>query len=323
MAFLATRKPTGQVAYPMILVEGAEKVGKSYESFRFSASEQVGRTFVFDWGEGSADEYAPLGPYEIVDHDGTHTDFISKLRLATQEPSEPGRPNVIVIDSVSVYWDALKDWTTNRARRSKANRRLLVHDPDAEINVPSNYWNDANDRWGAMVHLLRTWPGISILIARAKEVSKMKDGAPVAGQTEWKVEAQKALPNVATAIVRIDSPKHARLIGARSVHVEIPAGGIDLPAERPIEHAVFSVLHVGSTDFAVSPAVTPQFGRTVLDAKRELVELLHAQGLDGDAATARAAELWEAGPCAGSAKNAEVSDADWSELEASAVKEAA
>lgn len=313
---LQTRTPTGRVAYPMLLVEGPEKAGKSYAAFSLAASKKVGRTFVFDWGEGSADEYATLGPYEIVDHDGTHADFIAQLRLATQEPSEDG-PNVIVIDSVSVYWDALKDWTTHRARRSKANRKLLAEDPDAEINVPSNYWNDANDRWGQMIHLLRTWPGVAVLIARGKEVSKMANGAPVAGQTEWKVEAQKALPNVATAIVRVDAPRRARLVGARSVHVEVTGRGIDLPAENPLEHAIFDVLGAGA-GFGVSPAVEPSMGgRTVANAKNELVALLAPLG---DDARATAARLWAEGPCPDAAKDSDVSDMDWAELEAAAEK---
>lgn len=306
---LRTRPPTGEVAWPIVLVEGGEKVGKTYAAFALSASERVDRTFVFDWGEGSADEYAALGRYEVVDHDGTHTDFAQQLRAATEEPSD-GRPNVIVIDSVSVYWDALKDWTTTRARGSQKNRALLAKDPDAEINVPSNYWNDANDRWGTMVHLLRRWPGIALLIARGKEVSKMKDGAPVAGQTEWKVEAQKALPNVVTAIVRVDGPKRTRLMGIRSLHTEIPQGGLVLPEQAPIEHAVFDILGAGST-FAVSPAVEPRFGRTVAGAKNDLVALC-----GGDKARAQA--VWDAGPCAGAPKDAEVSDMDWAELEAAA-----
>lgn len=313
---LRARKPTGEVAFPMVLIEGTEKAGKSYAAFSLSASDKVGRTFVFDWGEGSADEYAALGRYEVVDHNGTHSDFIAQLRLATQEPDD-GRPNVVVIDSVSVYWDALKDWTTTRARRSKTNQRILAQDPDAEINVPSNYWNDANDRWGAMIHLLRTWPGIALLIARGKDVSKMKDGAPVAGQTEWKVEAQKALPSVVTAIVRVEAPKRTRLMGARSVTVEVPEGGLLLPEDAPLEHAIFDVLGAGQS-FAVSPAVVPQFGRTVAVAKRDLLSIMADRGIPEGEGTEAARKVWAEGPCASAGKDDEVSDMDWAELEAAA-----
>src|SRR5690606_13461595 len=78
---LRTRKPTGQVAYPTIVIEGAEKVGKTYAALALSSSEKVGRTFVFDMGEGSADEYAALGPYEVVDHEGTFTDLLAQIKL--------------------------------------------------------------------------------------------------------------------------------------------------------------------------------------------------------------------------------------------------
>jgi len=69
---LKTRKPTGLSAWPMILVDGIPKAGKSCMSYELSASDKVGRTFVFAIGERSVDEYQSLGPYEIVDlTDGT------------------------------------------------------------------------------------------------------------------------------------------------------------------------------------------------------------------------------------------------------------
>ena len=33
---------------------------------------------------------------------------------------------------------------------------------DAEIDVSMNLWNDAKDRWYAIVNLLRGWPGIGV-----------------------------------------------------------------------------------------------------------------------------------------------------------------
>lgn len=307
---LRTRKPTGQVAYPIVLVEGAEKVGKTYTALALSASEKVGRTFVFDIGEGSADEYAPLGRYEVVEHDGTFTDFIGQLEAATAEPAEDGKPNVIVIDSGTMLWEGLKNWASKRARNSRSNKALLAKDPDAEINVSSTYWNDANDRWGRMLRILRAWPGIAVVVCRGKEVSVMgADGNPIPGRTEYRVEAQKQFPYNASVHVRVEAPGVVKLTAVRSLSVTIPAKGLALPGEASLEHALFEVVSAGT--WSVADVVDAQFGRTALDAKNELTELLN-----GDKAAA--AEVWKAGPCPNAVKTDEVSDADWHALEAAA-----
>lgn len=254
---LNARKPSGKVAFPLVLVEGAEKAGKTYTALSLSKSPRVGRTFVFDLGEGTADEYAELGPYEVVDHNGTFVDLLAQIKLACAEKAKNG-PNVIVIDSATVLWDSLKDWAAARARNSQSNRRLLQNDPDAEINVSSTYWNDANERWGQVLHELRYWPGVGVLVARAKEVAKMgRDGNPVAGQTEYKIEAQKNLPYVVTAQVRCDSPGVTRLVAVRSLRVHVEPKGLALPKANPLDHAVFDIMGAG-TEFGVSSAVEMQ-----------------------------------------------------------------
>ena len=258
MTALRTRKPTGAVAWPLLLVEGAEKTGKSYASFALSASPKVGRTFVFDFGEGTADEYAALGPYEVIDHDGTFADFIAQLKAATEIPQVDGKPNVIVIDSATVLWESIKDWADGRARKSKKAQTALRNDPDADISIPMNLWTDAGERWGQMTNALRYWPGIGVLIARGKEVAKVDgNGTPVTGQTEYKVEAHKSIGYAVSARVRCEAPKRAVLTEARSLHADIPPRGLLLPEANPLEHVVFDILGAGS-EFAVSSAVLPQ-----------------------------------------------------------------
>lgn len=318
MTALRARKPTGNVAWPLVLVEGPEKSGKSYVSFSLSASEKVGRTFVFDFGEGAADEYAALGRYEVVDHDGTYTDFIGQLAAAMAEPSDPDRPNVIVIDSGTILWELLKNWASARARRSKTNKALLAQDPDAEINVSSTYWNDANDRWGRMVHMFRTWNGIGVIICRAKEVSKMgRDGNPVAGQTEYRVEGQKMLPYNVSAQIRCHGPRRASLVAVRSLAVEVPPAGMDLPEQAPLERVVFDILGAGAP-FGLSSAVEGQIGRPVAAAKNELVDVFVRAGFDPENARTLASEAWLASACCDLTASDDVSDAQWAELMAAA-----
>ena len=311
---LRTRRPTGQVAYPTIVVEGAEKVGKTYAALSLSTSEHVGRTFVFDLGEGSADEYAALGPYEVVDHEGTFTDLLAQVKLATDEPQVDGKPNVIVIDSATVVWESIKDWADARARKGKKARQILADDPDADVPIPMNIWTDAADRWGQLMHTLRYWDGIAILICRGKEVAKVgKDGQPVTGQTDYKIEAHKSTVFNASAHVRIDGPHRARLMAVRSLTVEVPSNGLVLPESAPLEHVVFEVLGAGG-GFATSTAVAPSRGRSVVDAKKGLVEMFTKAGMARPAAIEAAGAVWADGPCPQASKDDEVSDADWAAL---------
>lgn len=292
MTALRTRKPTGQVAYPLILLEGAEKVGKSYAAYKLSASPKVGRTFVLDLGEGTADEYAALGPYEVIVHNGTFSDLFGQLKAAAAEPAVEGRPNVIVLDDATALWDLLKDWITARARTSKAGVRKLKEDPDAEVDVAMNLWNDAKDRWYDVLNLLRSWPGIGVMIARGKEVAKVQGGQPVAGQSEWKVEVEKSTIYAVSAWVRMTRPHTATLIGARSLHLDVPHSGLVLPGDNPLEHLVFDVLGAGG-GFVTSTRVLPTVGLSRTVAKNRLLELVEDAGCETPTARRIAADLWK------------------------------
>lgn len=308
---LRTRKPTGLTPWPVILVEGAEKAGKSVTSLTLSASERIAASHLFEIGERTGDAYADLGDYEIVDLDGTWSTFVDQYGEAATIPvDDEGRPTLNVVDSGTVLWESLKDWISDRAANSQANRRLLSQDPDAAITIGNNLWNDANNRWGQFMRLTKAHQGITVITARSKITAKIgANGAPVAGQTEYKIEAQKDLPNNVSAIVRCDGPGKVRLMAAWKLGLDVPANGIELPAENPLEHLVFDILGAGG--FGGGAGQDPAWRRAAADAKNELVEILN-----GDKATA--AEVWKAGPCPNAAKTDEVSDADWHALEAAA-----
>lgn len=291
---LRTRPPTGIPAYPLVLVEGEEKAGKSFVSLALSASERVGRTFVFDLGDGVADEYAALGPYEVVDLDGTFSDLHDQIKEATLVPMEDDRPNVIVVDSGTQLWDSLKAWTDGRARRSKAGRAKLREDPDAEIDASMNLWNDAKDRWASIVNMLRAWPGVAILTAQGREVSKVRNGVPVAGEVEWTVVAEKTIGAVASAWVRLHrDPRDYRLVGARSLELQIPDGGLELPTTGTLDYLIFEVL--GSGGFGASTAVAQEVGVSPREAKTRLLHEVSATfpNLTADEAKAEASRLWQ------------------------------
>lgn len=247
MTGLRTRKPTGEVAWPLILVEGGEKVGKSCTAFGFSTDGRVGRTFVFELGEAKADEYARLGPYEIVDHNGTFSDIYDQLEAACAEPRTEGRPNVVVFDQITSLWELIKDWTETRARSSKTARKILAEDPDAEIDISMNLWNDAKARWYKVINLLRRSDVIGVLVARASEVAKVQGGRPVSGQTDYRVEAEKSTVFAVTAQVRIGADHRATLVAVNSLDAQVPAKGLLLPEDLPLGHLVFEVLGCTAT----------------------------------------------------------------------------
>lgn len=233
---LKTRKPTGEIGYPLILLAGDEKSGKSLAPVVLSRSNRVGMTYWIDLGEGAADEYAvlPGADYEVVEHDGSYREILEQVTAVWHEAARAhaaGEPPVVmVIDSTSAEWTMLVNWTNDRARRSKTGQRKLNEDPDAEIDPTSNLWNDANKRHARLLNLWMTFPGVCILTARGKEVAIMDDrGQPTANKMR-KPEGQKGIAyDVDTWIWMSREPRRADLVGVRSLRV---SPGDDLPTTR-------------------------------------------------------------------------------------------
>ncbi|KZM75785.1 AAA family ATPase [Nocardia terpenica] len=248
---LKTRKPTGAVPWPLILVEGGEKTGKSWAMAELTASAKVGRAFWLDLGEGSMDEYAaiPGADYEVIEHDGTWrdiTDQVREVRAVAAEAAKAGDPPVVLlIDSMTILWEMLKDWVGSRARRSKTGKKLLEADPDAEIKPAMNLWNDANDRHGQFMRMLMTTPGIVVVTARGKEVAALDNsGKPIPNTKEYRVEGHKMLAYDVSAWVRLSRDSAPRVIGVRSVHAGIRPG-VDKAQPAPqftLEWLIFDIM---------------------------------------------------------------------------------
>lgn len=293
MVELQTRPPTGQVAYPLILVEHEEKAGGSYALAQFAASERVGRTFVLDTGDGTADEYASLGPYEILVHDGTWPSMVGQIEAATKAPrSDPEKPNVVGIDHGSAIWQMLSLWTDERARRSESGRKKLEKDPDAEIDATVNLWNDAKSRWGRMMFLLKNFDGIGVILAHGSDVVKVEGGVPTK-DTVWSTVVEKNTEGVVSAIIRIRRPHAARLIGVRSLTIEVPGDGLALPDQGMLDHVVFEILGAGG--FAASTSVAATTGMPTPAAKASVldrVKVAYPDSLTDKERAEEAGRLW-------------------------------
>ncbi|SLG39617.1 Uncharacterised protein [Mycobacteroides abscessus subsp. abscessus] len=251
MPQLKTRKPTGVVPWPLILLEGGEKSGKSWTAAAFTADERLGQTYWLDLGEGAADEYAaiPGASYLVLEHDGTWAEIMDRVEAvhaeATRAAAAKEKPIVLVIDSMTAEWDMLKDWAGARARESKAGKRILARDPNAEVKPANNIWNDVNTRHHKLMRLLMTFPGIAIVTARGKEVAVIgPDGNPIPGEKSWRVEAQKGLGYDVSAWVRLSREDPPTIIGVRSVHAGMRPG-VDRPRKVPdftLSWLIFDVL---------------------------------------------------------------------------------
>lgn len=300
---LKTRRPTGAVPWPCILLEGQEKSGKSWAIAELSASKKVGQTYWLDLAEGAADEYGavPGADYEIVDHDGTWSDILEQvddIRAVAQDAlDKKQKPVVLGIDSMTLEWEMLSRYAEDRARRSKSNRKLLEADPNADINIGTTYWNAATARHRQLMGRLLTFPGIVVLTARGKEVAEMgKDGNPVQGRKTYRVEGQKGLGYDVSVWVRLYRDQPAELIGARSVHTGIVPGK-DNTRSLPgftLERLVFDLLKCDPTKAHArdAKALDARDGDERRDdAKTKVWELAQELGMDGEALKADYAKL--------------------------------
>lgn len=266
---LKTHKPSGRAAWPLILLEGGEKTGKTYAAALLTASDKVGRSYWIEFGpEGVAEEYGaiPGVRYEVVDHDGSFAGLYTAVEDVKAEAhaavAAGEKPLVLVIDTMTAVWDLLKDWATNRARRSKSNQKKLAADPHADIVVSNNYWNDANSRHKKLIQLLTTFPGIVIITARGKEVAAIDDnGRPIEGKREYRVEAQKNLGYDVSCWVRLLRDEPAVVVGARSVHSGIRPGRDDpqrLRDDWSLEWLIFEALKLDPENTEVRNIIAPK-----------------------------------------------------------------
>lgn len=299
---LRTRKPTGRPSWPLVLVEGPEKSGKSWAAAEFTASDKIGNAYWLDWNEGAADEYAaiPGADYEVIDHDGTWPDIVGQIEAVCLEGSRAlsngEKPILLVIDSMTAAWEQLKSWAHHRAAQTDRAKKILENNPDAEIDVSMNLWNDANERHARLMRMLMRFPGIVVVTARGKEVAALNDeGRPIRNQKEYRVEGNKTLGFDATAWVRLSRDQPPKIIGARSVHSGIRPGQ-DKALTAPdftLEWLIFDMLLKDSNGEAGQARVIPEPnpGHDGTPSANEVVDW-HAELKAAAADRDKLAELW-------------------------------
>lgn len=233
-----TRKPTGIPAAPMIAVSGAPKSGKSRNSYAICNSPRIDKTYVIDLGEGSADEYGGIGPYEILDWGTSWSDLTDTIKWCVAQPVEEGKLNAVIIDSGSEVWDGLKIRATRRARNSKKNRAALAEDPDFEVDVSMPFWNDAKDAWARIMSPLKLAPHVvGVVLVRSEIVNEVVNGAPT-NRKVTSYQAEKTLLGMVTAHVDVKPDHSAWLVDVRSLIVSVDRGGIRLDSDNPLHDVI-------------------------------------------------------------------------------------
>lgn len=221
---MQTRKPTGVPSWPIVLLAGAEKSGKSWACAAASGSELIGRTLWIPIGEDDPDEYGAVAGarFEIVQHDGTLRGIGAATSEAVEALAGGDRPGLLVIDSMSRLWALITDMAqeeANRRAREKA-RRYGRAVPDGDAQITMDLWNAAKERWEEFIDLLRGHQGPVLLTARLSVVTVM-DGDKPTREKDYKVEAHKSLPFDAGAVVMMPQRGETILSGVRSVRMQV------------------------------------------------------------------------------------------------------
>lgn len=320
---LTTRRPTGKPSWPILLLAGREKAGKSWAAITASASPLVGRTLYIGIGEDDPDEYTliPGADFEIVEHDGTYPGILTAIRDAVTEP-HGDTPTLIIVDSMTRLWNLIGDNMQAIANQRARGRR----NPNGDYTISADLWNVAAGQWQDVMDALRTHQGPVIVTARLDQVAVMENGAPTT-QKEWKVQAHKSLVFDVSAIVEMRERGQFLLSGVKSARLQL---------DKPRELKTFTVDalwgdfglngevgdHTHSTVHSdqsgaepnvardrIAAAVTAITNAATPDALDQLVKLAKTRGIDGVApvkeaiTTARerfgatpVTEQWEAKP---------------------------
>lgn len=218
-----TRRPSGLVAWPMLLIAGWEKAGKSWSCAEASGSEFVGRTLWIGIGEDDPDEYAnvPGADFEIVTHDGTYRDILAAVEWACSQPDVDGKPTLVVVDSMTRLWDLLSDMAQDMANARAAKKNGGRSNADDEADIHPDLWNIATSKWNHVMDALRGNRGPVLLTARLDDVMVVKNGRPTNDRV-WKVKAQKMLPYDVGGIVQLPERGKAFLTGVKTTKLSVP-----------------------------------------------------------------------------------------------------
>lgn len=280
---LTRRKPSGKPSWPIVLLAGCEGAGKSWAAAQATGSERFGTSLWLEIGEQTADEYGavPGADFEILEHDGSFGEILAQLRAAVAEPPVEGKPNLLVVDSMTELWDLLSD-----EQQTIANRRRSKN-ANGDATITMDQWNAAKKRWGYVVSELRRFPGPVVITARLEQVAVVGPNGQPTGSSTWKIRAEKNLPFEVQVVMQAREPRQWMLAGITSTRLHLPdAGYLNWP-KFTVEDLLSKM---GLEDAQPSTYVKTDSSRVVGEADRArdmLIEVLKRTGVTRPEASAR------------------------------------
>lgn len=222
---IATRKPTGLPTWPITLLAGGEKVGKTFTSVKAATSSLIARTLWLGLGEDAPDEYGVLADFDIIEHDGSYNEILGNLREVAALPApDDGRAVLLVVDSMSKVYRLILDNV-----QARANARALAHarrtgspEPTGDVKFSDADWSQVREEWGAVMDAIRAHRGPAILTARMYSAVVLdEDGNPTAVRQN-RIAADGSLPFDVTAVIEMKARGEAYATGVRSVRWSLP-----------------------------------------------------------------------------------------------------
>lgn len=264
---LETRPPTGKPNWPMVVLGGREKAGKTWAALLASSSQLVTRTFYVGIGEDDPDEYAliPGAKFEIVLHDGTYNGILRAIEDVAALPRGE-KPHLMVVDSMTKLWDLIVDNAQGIANRRASGKKTASGD----YSISPDLWNVAASQWKDVMDAIRRHWGPSILTARLDEVMVMENGVPTKAK-QWKVQAHKSLVFDAGVLVEMHERGHALITGAKSARLQL---------EKPMDAPDFTIAELWKV-----------LGIT---AETEMGERVHHGTVSDDPSVEAAVDAWSA-----------------------------
>ena len=213
---LSTRKPTGKPDWPILLIAGGEKTGKSWSCAVASSSPKIGRTLWLSIGETDPDAYGaiPGADFEIIEHDGSFKGILTALADAATEAAEHKNEytTLLVVDSMTRLWDLITESLHGLSeKRTKPGREAIV---------TMDLWNKGKGWWAQAVRAITAFPGPALLTARLEAVTVMEGGKPTSLKAD-KIKTEKSLPYDVDGVIQMPVRGHVFIEGVRSVTLQL------------------------------------------------------------------------------------------------------
>ncbi len=221
---IKTSKPTGKPSWPITLLAGAEKTGKSWAAAQAAASPLIARTYWLGIGEDRPDEYGLIADFDIIEHDGSYREILRNVVEVAGETAVQGETVLLVVDSMTRLWDLIKDnaQVKANARGIASAKRFNKPAPDGDSPISMDLWNEAKGQWNHVMDAIRAHRGPVILTARLDTVTIMGDDGKPTKQKQEKVSAEKSLPFDVGAVIEMPVRGEAYITGVRSVKLQLP-----------------------------------------------------------------------------------------------------